>query len=162
MSDATISNAGINSRRISKKALLLGLFLFLASGGIGFAVVQLGIFPLESAATKATHKEQIDELPRIAFVPLDPLIISLGGTGKSKHLRFSAQLEVEPEYIKDVENLRPRIVDMLNSYLRAVRPSDLEEPTALIMLRAQMLRRINIVTGEGRVRDLLIMEFVLN
>jgi flagellar FliL protein len=29
-------------------------------------------------------------------------------------------------------------------------------------LRAQMLRRIQVVTGEGRVRDLLITEFVLN
>jgi flagellar FliL protein len=28
-------------------------------------------------------------------------------------------------------------------------------------LRAQMLRRIQVVTGEGRVRDLLITRFVL-
>jgi flagellar FliL protein len=29
-------------------------------------------------------------------------------------------------------------------------------------MRAQLLRRIQIVTGEGRVRDLLVTEFVLN
>jgi flagellar FliL protein len=29
-------------------------------------------------------------------------------------------------------------------------------------LRAQMLRRVQIVAGEGRIRDLLIMEFVLS
>ena len=32
----------------------------------------------------------------------------------------------------------------------------------LVRLRAQMLRRVQMVTGEGRVRDLLITEFVLN
>jgi len=32
----------------------------------------------------------------------------------------------------------------------------------LLRLRSQMLRRVQVVTGEGRVRDLLIMEFVLN
>ena len=58
--------------------------------------------------------------------------------------------------------VEPRVMDVLNSYLRAVEVSDLEDPSALISLRAQMLRRIQLVTGEGRVRDLLIMEFVLS
>ena len=58
--------------------------------------------------------------------------------------------------------LTPRVMDVLNSYLRAVEVSDLEDPSALIGLRAQMLRRIQLVTGDGRVRDLLIMEFVLS
>ena len=56
----------------------------------------------------------------------------------------------------------PRIVDVMNGYLRALDAAELENPAALVRLRAQMLRRIQIVTGEGRVRDLLITEFVLN
>lgn len=51
---------------------------------------------------------------------------------------------------------------MLNGYLRAVETSELEQRAALVRMRAQMLRRVQVVTGEGRVRDLLIMEFVLN
>ena len=58
--------------------------------------------------------------------------------------------------------LLPRIVDVMNGYLRALDAAELENPAALVRLRAQMLRRIQIVTGEGRVRDLLITEFVLN
>ncbi len=53
-------------------------------------------------------------------------------------------------------------MDVLNGYLRAVDVPALEDPSSLIRLRAQMLRRVQIVTGEGRVRDLLIIEFVLN
>jgi flagellar protein FliL len=56
----------------------------------------------------------------------------------------------------------PRIVDVLNGYLRAVEVREFEDPAALVRLRAQMLRRVQIVTGEGRVRDLLVTEFVLN
>jgi flagellar FliL protein len=33
---------------------------------------------------------------------------------------------------------------------------------ALTRLRGQMLRRVQIVVGKDRVRDLLIMDFVLN
>ena len=51
---------------------------------------------------------------------------------------------------------------MVNTYLRAVAPADLEDPGALIRLRAQILRRFQLVAGEARVRDFLITEFVLN
>jgi flagellar protein FliL len=56
----------------------------------------------------------------------------------------------------------PRITDALNTYLRALEARDLQQPAATVWLRAQMLRRIQLVTGEGRVRDLLITEFVFN
>lgn len=58
--------------------------------------------------------------------------------------------------------LLPRVVDTLNTYLRAVDVADLAAPAMAVKIRAQMLRRVQIVTGEGRVRDLLISEFVLN
>ena len=56
----------------------------------------------------------------------------------------------------------PRIVDVMNGYLRAMDKAVLEDPAGLVRMRAQILRRIQIVTGEGRVRDLLVTEFVLN
>jgi flagellar FliL protein len=56
----------------------------------------------------------------------------------------------------------PRIVDVLNTYLRALSLADMEERAALLRLRAQMLRRVQIVAGAGRINDLLVMEFVLN
>ena len=101
-------------------------------------------------------------LPDIAFVPIVPILVSLGPGSNAKHLRFQAQLEVEKAYVNDVTTLLPRVVDVLNSYLRAIEPEELEEAGALLMLRSQMLRRAQIVVGDGRIRDLLIMEFVLN
>lgn len=150
-------------KKKSKLPLILGLVMLLAGGGGGFMAVQMGII---GGSRDAAHGEEPQEdpepLPPIAFVPLDPLVISLSAQSRSTHLRFSAQLEVDPQYIADVEAVKPRIIDILNGYLRAVAPADLEDPTALVRLRAQMLRRVQVVAGEGRVRDLLIMEFVLN
>jgi flagellar FliL protein len=62
----------------------------------------------------------------------------------------------------EVARVMPRVVDVLNTYLRALRLSDLEESSALMRLRGQMLRRVQAVVGEGRVNNLLVMEFVLD
>ena len=104
----------------------------------------------------------VSVLGDVAFVAMDPIMISLPPGASARHLRFAGQLEVAPEHAAEVAGLMPRVLDVLNTYLRAVEVRDLEEPAALARLRAQMLRRIQVVTGEGRVRDLLIAEFVLN
>lgn len=97
----------------------------------------------------------------VAYVAVDPLVVSLQGSTTSRHLKFRAHLEVATDAKESVEKLLPRVVDVLNSYLRALEPADLENPAALTRLRAQMLRRVQVVTGTGLVNDLLIMEFVL-
>lgn len=149
----------------SKLPLILGLVFAVLGGGGGFAAVQMGLIggagePAEAQADK--EADTAESLPPIAFVPLDPVVISLAPSGASSHLRFNAQLEVDPDHMDEVVELKPRILDVLNGYLRAVAVEDLQDPTALSRLRAQMLRRVQVVVGDGRVRDLLIMEFVLN
>ncbi len=157
-------------KKKSKLPLLIGLVLMLALGGGGFFAVYSGMIlapdPSGNETTDGAASESEDveilPLPTIAFVPLDPLVINLGSGRDSYHLRFRAQLEVAPEYEAEVTAVLPRVLDVLNGYLRAVSLEDLQNPASLTKLRAQMLRRIKIVTGEGRVRDLLVMEFVIN
>lgn len=147
----------------SKLPLLIGVVLALLLGGGGFFAVYSGMIlgpDTQAEDTQAPMHEEASE--SIAFVPLEPLIIALAPEAGPRHLRIAAQLEVPPSAESDVAHLSPRILDVMNGYLRAVDLTDIEDPTALMRLRAQMLRRIQIVTGEGRVNDFLITEFVLN
>lgn len=141
--------------------VIIGLALALIGGGGGFYLVYSGmLFGSESAAKQ--EAAAVPELLDTTFVALDPMVVSLGPGSHNRHLRFTAHLEVNKPYAGDVEKLRPRIMDVLHSYLRAIETSDFDEISALTRLRAQMLRRLQIVAGEGRIRDLLIVEFVLN
>lgn len=141
-----------------KLGLIIGLVLALAGGGGGFFAVYSGLI-LGPSDTAEVKEEKGDPLPPIAFVPIEPLVISLG-QNSSKTLRFRAELEVDPAQQSDVTTLMPRVLDILNGYLRAVPPEQLQDPTALMRMRGQMLRRVQLVTGKGNVRDLLITEFV--
>ncbi|SPF75272.1 hypothetical protein ALP8811_00259 [Aliiroseovarius pelagivivens] len=151
------------SGKKSKKGLVVGLVGALLLGGGGFYATYAGLIGGHPAPeTEDEPAAEVQELPAVSFVELDPLVISLGPNTRNRHLRFRASLEVEPNYEDDVTRLKPRVVDVLNAYLRAVDTAMLEDPHSLVKLRAQMLRRIQLVTGDGRVRNLLILEFVLN
>ncbi|GAB4309344.1 MAG: flagellar basal body-associated FliL family protein [Roseovarius sp.] len=164
----------------SRMPLVLGALLALAGGGGGFYAAYSGLLPwgdsgsarggapgaghaagLGDAQDGAHAGSRIAASDAVAFVPIEPLIVSLDGGGGT-NLRFRAQLEVDPASRAEVEHLLPRVVDVLNGYLRAVDIADLRNNAALVRLRAQMLRRVQMVVGSDRVSDLLIMEFVLN
>lgn len=148
-------------RKSLKLPLIIGLTLALAGGAGGFYAVRAGLFPAPSTVEQ-TDVRPVPQRRAAAYVPLDPITVNLADPSARRFLRFTAQLEVPPAHLTEVAALTPRIVDVLNSYLRAIPVSDLEDPAALVRLRAQMLRRVQVVTGEGRVNDLLVMEFIVN
>lgn len=152
------TDAAPQPKRRGKMALILAAVLALVLGDGGFYATWSGMI----LGSHEAAEESASPLPDIAFVPIDPVFISLPETARSGHLRFTSQLEVAGKYKADVTLLLPRIVDILNGYLRAIDVAEIEDPTALVRIRAQLLRRIQLVSGEGRVRDLLITEFVLN
>jgi len=161
MSDAPPSDEE-EAQKASKLPLIIGVILALAGGGGGFFAVWSGMIlqpsaPKQEASKSAGEEDKLD----IAYVAIDPLVISLPSSSSARHLKFRAQLEVPTAAEEEVGKVLPRVVDVLNSYLRALEPSDLEDPASLTRLRSQMLHRVQVVTGEGKVNDLLIMEFVL-
>lgn len=162
MSDAS-EEVEDQPKKSSKLPLILGLVLALVGGGGGFFATWSGMILAPGGDEKSAEETVPDAKPtlEVVYVEVDPLVISLPRTSSARHLRFRAHLEVSTEAQEAVGNLVPRVVDVLNSYLRALDPSVLENPASLARLRAQMLRRVQVVTGPGKVRDLLIMEFVL-
>lgn len=162
-SPATEETAEQPAKR-SKMPVILGFALAIAGAGGGYYATSTGLIlggESDHAETDTAHHGEASGKD-VSYVAVDPLTISLRAPSTSRHLLFRANLEVLPEAVAEVENLLPRVTDMLNSYLRALDPPDFEDPSALTRLRAQMLRRIQVVAGAGKVNDLLIMEFVLN
>jgi len=162
MADETEPEPVEEKKKGGKKGLIIGLLGALLLGGGGFYATYAGLI-LGAPTDDDSHAAESDHppLPEIAFIALEPMVVSLGNNAHAKFLRFSAQLDVDPASEEAVMMVLPRIVDVLNTYLRAVSEDELGKPAALERLRAQMLRRIQVVTEHGQVKDLLITEFVL-
>jgi flagellar FliL protein len=160
MSAAVTEDAGEAPRGGKKKLMLVSLALALAGAAGGY--FGAGVLGGDSGEETVAEKPAAEAAPPGAFVPIDPIVISLGASGPNRHLSFRAQLDVVPDRAAEVAGLMPRIVDVLNGYLRAVDVREFDSPHGLIRLRAQMLRRVQLIVGDGKVNDLLVMEFVLN
>lgn len=155
MSDAAAPPPAV--RRRSRRIMpILAVGAALAGVAGGFFAVRAGLLDLLPSAAPALSE------PHTQFVEVPPIIITLGPSVRNRHLRFSSQIEVSPDARAYVARMMPRILDVLNGYLRAVEPADIENPAAMVRLRAQMLRRVQMVVGHDRAIDLLITEFVLN
>lgn len=160
------NSADPKAGKSGKGGLLLAMLLALAGAGGGFYAVHSGLlFP--APQTAVTHKPATDTAltadgPAPAFVPLQPLSVTLGRGSSLEQLRFEGYLDVNPGTEEAVAMVMPRIMDVLNGYLRAVEIGDLSDPSALMTLRAQLLRRIQVVVGGGKVNDLLISKFLLS
>ena len=175
-----------------KKPLVIGAGLMALCGAGAFAAVSMGFVPglggagAEAAEAAGDHAEAAAEghggdyaaaedhggggghgeaaagAAGVAFVPIEPMTVTLGSGPDRAHLRFTSQLEVPASQAPTVQAMMPRIVDVLGGYLRALEPAMVEERDAQVRLRAQMLRRVRLVVGADAVRDLLVMEFVIN
>lgn len=166
MADDTPENAASEEEAPKKKGvlmpLLIGLVLAAVGGGGGFFAVSSGLLGGGGGDEMAEAPVTLEPIAEAAFVALDPIVVNLVADGSGRVLRFAGSLDVVPGTESEIEAIKPRIVDVLNGYLRALTVEDVNAPSALLDLRAQMLRRVQVVEGADRVRDLLIVEFILN
>lgn len=155
-----------NPKKKSRIPIILGTVGAILFGGTGYYLTNSKIFKIwateENQPSAGYAAIAMSSVENTAFVALEQMIISLGKDQSSRHLIFSASIETEPTYVAEITNLIPRFSDVLNTYLRAVSVDELESPAALFKLRSHMLRRLQMVAGNGKINDLLISEFVID
>lgn len=178
MTDASAAIEDVEEEPPKKsKGMLFGLIGAVVLGGATFYGVFSGLIPIpigdpppeaaQQSNDSADQPERENSKTEYAdlsssFISMREMIISLGPNSNAKHLKLVISVEVDSEAEQQVTALAPRIRDVLNTFLRAVDEREFEVPRAMTRLRGQMLRRVQLVTPPGAVRDLLIQDFILN
>ena len=147
------------------KGLLIILLPALLLGGGGFFATFSGMATLPFGPQgEATEPKKPPPEPAsfgVAYLELDELVVPLSPRARSRFLVFQASVEVAPEDIPALELIRPRMLDVFNTYLRAIEERELEEPSSMALLRARLLRRLSVVAAPVEPKDLLITTFIL-
>jgi flagellar FliL protein len=100
--------------------------------------------------------------PSFVDVP-DMMVNMVGNPGeRAQYLKVKVVLEVKEE--KQVEAIKPsmpRVTDIFQSYLRELRPADLNGSAGLFRLKEELTRRVNLALAPNQVNAVLFKEIIV-
>lgn len=150
------AEGGVVEKKSNKKIILAALlFVSVIVGGI--TVFILKGKKAEEAAQVVGGEKKIQEANLPIFTEMDEMIINLNTEGKNiSFMKIKVTLEVkDKENLEVIKKLEPRIKDVMQVYLRELRPSEVQGSVGIYRLREEILLRINKVVYPAEIQDIL-------
>jgi flagellar protein FliL len=143
---------------LSKKLIIMAAAGLLVLGGAGGgAWFFLAKKPHEEKPAPVAAKPP-------AFLDMPDVLVNLSGTGngRAQYLKAKIVLEVADQKIADdIKPVLPRVLDSFQTYLREMRPIDLEGSAGLYRVRDELTRRVNLAVAPSRINAVLFKEIVV-
>ncbi len=143
-------------RRLSLKLIVMagaGLAV-LAGGGTG---AYLFMFAGGKDAAGAPLKP-----PTFLDVPEVLVNLSNAGADRTQYLKVKVVLEIpDGAQSAQIEATMPRVMDAFQTYLRELRPTDLDGSAGLYRLKEELTRRVNTAIAPSRITAVLFKEIVV-
>ncbi|MFM9891061.1 MAG: flagellar basal body-associated FliL family protein [Rickettsiales bacterium] len=109
----------------------------------------------EAAAAVEASKPVYYELPQFLVNLNSP-------TGRVSFLKMSVTLQLKDQAaVAAMDANKPRVLDAFNTYLRELRPSDVQGSAGIYRLRDELMTRLNSTVEEGLVKDILFSEIIV-
>jgi flagellar FliL protein len=166
---AGVERHSMGRRRLSGKKLILYILLpLLVIAGViaglyfsGILTKMLGGFAGAPVAASAATKS--DRPLDVVYYPLPDLLVNLrSDTPRPAFLKLKISLELSSTAERqEVEKKLPRVLDTFQTYLRELRPDQLQGAQAMFRLREELLARVNAVIRPIQVKEVLFTEIVV-
>lgn len=162
MADETKTESGEGAAPAPKKGklkLIIAAVGFLVVVGAGAG----GWFFFMRGHGEEQHAEAPPPKPP-SFVDLPDMLVNLVGAPgeRVQYLKLKLVLEVKEE--KQVESIKPalpRVTDLFQTYMRELRPSDLNGSAGLFRLKEELTKRVNLALAPNQVSAVLFKEVVI-
>lgn len=154
--DAAAGEGKTTRRSGRRKLLLFGAPALLVVVG-GGAAWFLGGRP--GAGSRQAAKQASGPV----FVSVPEIVANLiVPSGSDSYAKMKAVIEVpNAESAHAVTRRMPRVVDVFETYLRAMHPDDLRGATGTYRLREALIRRVQTAVAPAQVRDVLFEELIV-
>ena len=149
----------------SKFSLKLPPLKFLIIGGVALLLlVGAGAGAFYFLTHKPEAKVETPVGKPAVFVDLPEVIVNLSnpGSDRTQYLKIKVVLELpNPKMIEQITPIMPRVMDAFQTYLRELRPSDLDGSAGLYRLKEELTRRVNVAIAPSRISAVLFKEIVV-
>ena len=98
------------------------------------------------------------------FVDLPEVLVNLSnaGTDRTQYLKVKVVLELSDQLLmQQIQPVMPRVLDAFQTYLRELRPTDLDGSSGLYRLKEELTRRVNAAIAPNKVSAVLFKEIVV-
>jgi flagellar FliL protein len=144
-------------RKLPLKLIIIAVAgLAVLGGGGAAAYLMLG-------ASKDATREAAAVKPAV-FFDLPDVLVNLANTGNERvqYLKVKLVLEIPDQaLIAQIQPVMPRVMDAFQTYLRELRPSDLDGSAGLYRLKEELTRRVNAAIAPSHVNAVLFKEIVV-
>src|SRR5262245_13121958 len=151
---------------VRSKLALAGVAVLLLAGGGAFGAMKMGLVgghgDGEERAEAASETRGRGEKIAVSFVDLPEMMVNLDSKDRPQYLKVKIALEVgEEKLAADIQPMMPRVLDTFQTYMRQLRPSDLEGSAGLFRLKEELTRRVNVAVYPAKVDAVLFKEIVV-
>src|SRR5262245_41986914 len=141
----------------SRKMIMIagGAALVLIGGGTGAYFMFSG--PKEAKPVAVQAKPAV-------FLDVPEVLVNLSTTGneRTQYLKVKVVLELpDATLTPQVQSTMPRVMDAFQTYLRELRPTDLDGSAGLYRLKEELTRRVNAAIAPSRINAVLFKEIVV-
>jgi flagellar FliL protein len=148
--------AAAPKRKLKLMVIAAAAVLLLAGGGAVW-------FLFFRHPAEQIHAEVAAPKPPMFMDVPDMMVNLVGSPGERvQYLKVKVVLEVkDAPLVAQITPTMPRVTDVFQTYLRELRPSDLNGSAGMFRLKEELTRRVNTVIAPGQVNAVLFKEIVI-
>jgi flagellar FliL protein len=155
--EAGEAEAAKPARKFPKKLIIMAVGGLLVVGGGGFGAYKY-------VAGHKKHEQQAEKKKPAVFVDMPDVLVNLSNANsdRTQYLKVKIVLEVpDKAVVEKITPLTPRLMDAFQTYLRELRPTDLDGSAGLYRLKEELTRRVNVALAPDKVTAVLFKEIVV-
>ena len=144
-------------RKLPLKLILIVAGALVVLGGGGTAgYLMLGHSKESKPAVAAVKPPTYIDVPEVL------VNLSNVGNDRTQYLKVKVVLEIADALLQpQIQTAMPRVMDAFQTYLRELRPTDLDGSAGLYRLKEELTRRVNAAIAPSRINAVLFKEIVV-
>jgi flagellar protein FliL len=98
------------------------------------------------------------------YIDMPDVLVNLSSTGseRTQYLKVKISLELPDQQMQaQIQPLMPRLLDTFQTYLRELRPTDLDGSAGLYRLKEELTRRVDAAIAPSKINAVLFKEIVV-
>jgi flagellar FliL protein len=155
---------GTKAASAKRKLPSLKVMLMAAGGLVAICALSGGgyyfFFTGKSEASTAAN-----QVKQPVFLDMPDVLVNLSSTGagdRTQYLKVKVVLELPDQALSaQIQPVMPRLMDTFQTYLRELRPTDLDGSAGLYRLKEELTRRVNAAIAPARINAVLFKEIVI-